>query len=580
MVLNISKLLITGNTKYKYIARCVHHYIFRMDKAYLRHLNEESFDFTFKYVNEELRVNRQFNMSRKLTETVETFLQRVSINLEKVINKKNKKSKDTNKPPPVLNVTLNLNNDEVNKSKLCKEIFEEGNQISFKINETTYEVLVNSPWIYALALPACMMAGFPIYPCKYDAIFTDKDMSEFSWSKSKDKQLWEHIGEGYIFNPTTDDIGYYIKLSCLPKNERLVGPVAEAISTCVVEAGPGECPFERRHSFTQARAEGNEFRVVSYNILADLYCDSDYTREVLFPYCPPYALAIDYRKQLILKEIIGYNADIIAMQEVDRKVFKYDLEPTLSQLGYEGNLVTKGEEVAEGLAFFTFKKRFRLLRWEKIIFAQHLPKNPLFSDLWSEVQKNEQLMTRVLNRSTTMQVNVVECVEREEIIVVGNIHMYFHPDADHIRLLHGGMAIMYLEDFVKQLKSQYSTKKVSLIFCGDFNSTPDCGIYKLYTTGKVSKDCIDYQSKKEEAIQEVEFKQGLKLNSAYGTPKYTNYTAGFADCLDYIYYDTDSFQTTQVVPLPSHEEVTQNIALPSVVFPSDHLALVCDLKWS
>lgn len=47
------------------------------------------------------------------------------------------------------------------------------------------------------------------------------------------------------------------------------------------------------------------FRVLTYNILADLYCDSDYSREVLFPYCPPYALAIDYRKQLFLKEILG-----------------------------------------------------------------------------------------------------------------------------------------------------------------------------------------------------------------------------------------------------------------------------------
>ena len=47
------------------------------------------------------------------------------------------------------------------------------------------------------------------------------------------------------------------------------------------------------------------FRVVTYNILADLYADSDYTRKVLHPYCPAYALAIDYRKQLILKELIG-----------------------------------------------------------------------------------------------------------------------------------------------------------------------------------------------------------------------------------------------------------------------------------
>ena len=47
------------------------------------------------------------------------------------------------------------------------------------------------------------------------------------------------------------------------------------------------------------------YRVVSYNILADLYADSDFTRSVLHPYCPPYALHIDYRKQLIVKEIMG-----------------------------------------------------------------------------------------------------------------------------------------------------------------------------------------------------------------------------------------------------------------------------------
>ena len=47
------------------------------------------------------------------------------------------------------------------------------------------------------------------------------------------------------------------------------------------------------------------FRVLSYNILADLYADSEVSRTQLFPYCPPYALSIDYRKQLIVKELLG-----------------------------------------------------------------------------------------------------------------------------------------------------------------------------------------------------------------------------------------------------------------------------------
>jgi len=47
------------------------------------------------------------------------------------------------------------------------------------------------------------------------------------------------------------------------------------------------------------------FRVVTYNILADVYADSDFSRDYLFAHCPPEILSIDYRKQLLLKELVG-----------------------------------------------------------------------------------------------------------------------------------------------------------------------------------------------------------------------------------------------------------------------------------
>lgn len=84
---------------------------------------------------------------------------------------------------------------------------------------------------------------------------------------------------------------------------------------------------------------------------------------------------------------------------------------------------------------------------------------------------------------------------------------------------------------------------------------------------------------KEEMLTDVELEQSMKLGSACGTPKYTNFTAGFAECLDYIYYDKNNLEVSQVVPFPSYEELTENVALPSVVFPSDHIALISDLKW-
>ena len=55
------------------------------------------------------------------------------------------------------------------------------------------------------------------------------------------------------------------------------------------------------------------FRVVSYNLLADIYSDSDYARDVLFSYCPPYALDMDYRRQVLLKEITGMIDMILSL---------------------------------------------------------------------------------------------------------------------------------------------------------------------------------------------------------------------------------------------------------------------------
>lgn len=84
---------------------------------------------------------------------------------------------------------------------------------------------------------------------------------------------------------------------------------------------------------------------------------------------------------------------------------------------------------------------------------------------------------------------------------------------------------------------------------------------------------------KEEAICNLNFNQPFKLDSGCGTPKYTNFTGGFQDCLDYIFYDTEKLQVTQVVPMPSVDELMAHTAIPSIVFPSDHIALICDLKW-
>lgn len=69
--------------------------------------------------------------------------------------------------------------------------------------------------------------------------------------------------------------------------------------------GPGAAPPPRQGRFT----------VLTYNLLADLYASP----ELYGSYCPPWALAWGYRRQNLLRELLGYGADILCLQEARRK---------------------------------------------------------------------------------------------------------------------------------------------------------------------------------------------------------------------------------------------------------------------
>lgn len=72
----------------------------------------------------------------------------------------------------------------------------------------------------------------------------------------------------------------------------------------------------------------------------------------------------------------------------------------------------------------------------------------------------------------------------------------------------------------------------------------------------------------------------LDLKSACGFPDYTHYAQHFFGCLDYIFYEDCNLSIVQVVPLPTHEEVTCETALPNEKIPSDHLPLICTFEWN
>lgn len=247
-----SKVQLFYVNQYKSLGSCKP----KMDKAYLRHSpSGEHFDLTVELT--EGKVKRPFNFSRKLSETIESFLTRVTTNINKALNKKSGKKKN---PSEIKTVSASLIQDDtlVANHQLCEEIFRPGNSVFLTINDRKYPIIINSPWVSALDLPTSIMATFPTYPSKFESLYTNTEQSDFVWYSSKDGSNWVEVGREFMYTPSTKDIQCFLKFSCTPKNDNSVGPTVEVISSCKVEASPGECPFQRRHDFTRKKLQGSE----------------------------------------------------------------------------------------------------------------------------------------------------------------------------------------------------------------------------------------------------------------------------------------------------------------------------------
>lgn len=69
-----------------------------------------------------------------------------------------------------------------------------------------------------------------------------------------------------------------------------------------------------------------------YNILCDKYASP-----TAYSYTPSWVLQWDYRKELIISEIINYSADIVCLQELESGIFEDMFKNEMSNLGdYEG----------------------------------------------------------------------------------------------------------------------------------------------------------------------------------------------------------------------------------------------------
>ncbi|KAG8091586.1 hypothetical protein GUJ93_ZPchr0012g20303 [Zizania palustris] len=227
--------------------------------------------------------------------------------------------------------------------------------------------------------------------------------------------------------------------------------------------------------------------VLSYNILADAYATSD-----SYSYCPTWALSWTYRRQNLMREIIGYHADIICLQEVQLNHFEDVFAPELDKHGYQALYKKRTTEVytgvpqaIDGCATFFRRDKFSHVKKYEVEFnkaAQSL------TDAIIPAAQRRVALSRLIKDNVALIV-VLEAKfsnhgtdnpGKRQLLCVANTHVNVHQDLKDVKLWE-------VHTLLKGLEKIAVSADIPMLVCGDFNSVPGSSPHGLLAMGKVDQ---------------------------------------------------------------------------------------------
>ena len=183
---------------------------------------------------------------------------------------------------------------------------------------------------------------------KVELQFSDPAHCSWTWKRLPidSSSNLTNVSSSMVYWTSDNDLGHQLEIECIPQDHNGRSGEPFSVTTAPVLPSPSLSAITLRHQHTQqCLSSQDELRVVSYNILAEYYSSTDYAKQVLYPYCQPNALLISYRQCLLARELIGYHADILCLQEVGKKCFEQFLLPVMRDSGYDGCFAQKTGQV-------------------------------------------------------------------------------------------------------------------------------------------------------------------------------------------------------------------------------------------
>ncbi|GKV34505.1 hypothetical protein SLEP1_g42876 [Rubroshorea leprosula] len=266
-------------------------------------------------------------------------------------------------------------------------------------------------------------------------------------------ETWFEVGRSKTYTPTADDIGHVLKFECVVVDVETKIPVGHPNTILTSRVIPAPSPSPRRlipvsgvdlmgHLDSDGRiSSSGTFTVLSYSILSDSYASSE-----LYSYCPSWALSWQYRRQNLLREIIGYRADIVCLQEVQNDHFEEFFAPELDKHGYQALYKRKTNEVCsgnpltiDGCATFFRRDRFSHVKKYEVEFnkaAQSLTDFAIASTqkkaALNRLVKDNVALIVVLEAKFTNQ--GVDNPGKRQLLCVANTHVNVQQDLKDVKI--------------------------------------------------------------------------------------------------------------------------------------------------
>ncbi|PAV64834.1 hypothetical protein WR25_01058 [Diploscapter pachys] len=405
---------------------------------------------------------------------------------------------------------------------------------------------------------------------------------------------------GEIFTPSSEDEG--------KKVVALIEMGENAIAKCHEAKHPIsrlDEPYLSECQLKWCRENGkpeNGYRVVLYNLLADLYLNLALPQDKLFyPYCKPEFQQYEYRYPHLLRLLAGagasrnfsststgihicsgFDGDLMFLSEVDHRMQLRYLPPLCTHLGLEAIFQKKGEQVSEGSLIAYKKELFECISKEGYLLSKLAAQEEENRDLRELLATGEETSKVFTTRPTVLQTVVLRVRKTGDILLCATIHLHHAPQHEHVKTLQSLVAVRQIEKVEKSLKLEFADRPVHVLFGGDLNSEPDGPVYELLKTGFVGKSDQYWALDPQFQPTDLTIPHPLDhISDCFETTNFTRYKnadgkqCGYSGCIDYVW--GKGIKKLAVCPMPSMVEMQKFTALPSKVSPSDHLPIICHI---